>query len=352
MSTEESHAQLAEKLRSLEQPLTEATAEAFFRRHPEWAARFDDARKKANHEEAVFHVRYLATAVEVGAAAPFVEYVRWTRRVLEARGLSPQFLREALEDSVSDLRSRLSVDEASLVVPLLSEGILALASSEDAIELSKDNPLAGTEQEFLAAIMSGDRKAALRVSLGALESGVEVLDLYGDVIQTALYEVGRRWESNRITVADEHMATVIAQYVLANIYSQQEAPSMERGKAVIAGVQGELHQIGPNMVADALEADGWDVRFLGTNTPLDTVVEVVREHKADLLGISATMTFNVHAVSELVASVADLGAGRPRILLGGAAFRQMPHLVKELEGMGVRGWAGDVRAAVTMARTL
>ena len=100
-----------------------------------------------------------------------------------------------------------------------------------------------------------------------LREGHPVLDVYLGVFQESLYQVGRLWESNVITVAEEHMATAITQFVLGQTYSQLPAPGDRRGNVVLTGVAGELHQVGANMVADVLESQGFDVRFLGTNMP-------------------------------------------------------------------------------------
>jgi methanogenic corrinoid protein MtbC1 len=104
------------------------------------------------------------------------------------------------------------------------------------------------------------------------------------------------------------------------------------------------------MVADLLEADGWDVRFLGTNMPLDDILKTAREHQADLLGISATMLFNLPQVVQLVERTrAELGSAAPRVILGGGAFRLLPELPAELKVAAV---ATELRQGVELARSL
>jgi methanogenic corrinoid protein MtbC1 len=224
------------------------------------------------------------------------------------------------------------------------------ARDKDADEPPGDNPFALAESMYVQAILQGNRRAAVTVVTENLRENADVIDTYVHVLQPAMYEVGRRWESNQITVAEEHMATAITQFVLSQLYAQLEPSSVDRGKALVTGVQGELHQVGANIVADALEADGWDVRFLGTNTPPSGILEALEQHRADLFGISATMLFNVPAVVALVSQVRErMGERSPKILLGGSAFRAAPHLVDD---MSVDGWAGDVRTAIELARRL
>jgi methanogenic corrinoid protein MtbC1 len=224
------------------------------------------------------------------------------------------------------------------------------ARDKDADEPPGDNPFALAESMYVQAILQGNRRAAVTVVTENLRENADVIDTYVHVLQPAMYEVGRRWESNQITVAEEHMATAITQFVLSQLYAQLEPSSVDRGKALVTGVQGELHQVGANIVADALEADGWDVRFLGTNTPPSGILEALEQHGAELFGISATMLFNVPAVVALVSQVRErMGERSPKILLGGSAFRAAPHLVDD---MSVDGWAGDVRTAIELARRL
>ena len=75
----------------------------------------------------------------------------------------------------------------------------------------------------MQAILTGERKAALTIAREALRNGARIQDLYADVFQDALYEVGRLWETNAITVAQEHMATAVTQYVMAHVFGTIES---------------------------------------------------------------------------------------------------------------------------------
>jgi hypothetical protein len=74
----------------------EQATDAFYRNHPEWLARFGDRGRDLAHEDAGFHVDFLAGAVEAGEPQAFADYVRWARKVLGARGIRPTFLAEHL----------------------------------------------------------------------------------------------------------------------------------------------------------------------------------------------------------------------------------------------------------------
>lgn len=205
-------------------------------------------------------------------------------------------------------------------------------------------------QNYLGDILGAKRATALERIMTAFHSGYSIPNIYMDIFQESLYEIGRLWETNRIGVAEEHMGTAITQFIMSNLYQHLEMSDTRRGRLVITGVQGELHQVGANMVADVLEADGWDVMFLGADVPPESVVQAVLRHRADVLGISVTMFVNVPVVIALVGMLRkEFGDRAPKILLGGGAFNGIGPLPSELEGCLL---ARDLREAVELARTV
>jgi methanogenic corrinoid protein MtbC1 len=220
-------------------------------------------------------------------------------------------------------------------------------SSKNKAAIVESGVTVALRQEYLREILAGKRKNALEIIMDAYRGGYGIPGIYMDVFQEALYEIGRLWETNQITVADEHMGTAITQYVMSNLYQYLEIADEQRGKVVMTGVQGELHQVGANMVADVLEADGWDVMFLGTNVPAEGVIQAIRKHGADLFGISSTMLFNIPKVVDLAELVHKEFGDSVRIMLGGGAFRGLRELPLELGDCTV---ALNVREALDRTR--
>src|SRR5690606_29037166 len=143
------------------------------------------------------------------------------------------------------LGALLSETEAAQVARFIEAGRTA-AGQRPEEAAGQPDALHAHREVYLQAILNGERRAALTVALELLREGRSVADLYYDVLQPAQYELGRLWERNEITVAREHMGTAITQFVIAQLYSRIETPSTSRGKAVVTGVQGELHQLGAN----------------------------------------------------------------------------------------------------------
>ncbi len=342
---------LAQQIRRFRQQVAEQVTEEFLRIYADWAARYGDAARRRGIEDAVFHQDFLAAALEAGEARAFGDYLRWTAGVLQSRGIAPRFLRENVEQISRALQSRLAALPASEVAEFVQAGLDAALAEEPVVPHVQPTAgaLSSAQALYLDAILQGRRQAAAGIAVETVRAGHSLPDVYADVVQESMYEVGRLWETNRISVAQEHMATAITQHVLAHLYPLIKPPRSPKGRMVITGVEGEMHQVGPNIVADVLEWAGWDVRFLGTGAPVAGVLQAVREHGADVLGISATMLFNIPQVRRLIAEARALSGTALRVILGGCAFRATPGLPQEL---GASGVALDVRAALRLAATL
>lgn len=343
-------AALAEKILTTRQQVAEVVTEEFFVRHPDWLARYGERGRRLGIEDANYHQSYLACAIEAGATAPFAEYARWTVQMLGARNIAAHFVAENLEQISIALQPLLSSTEHEVVAAYVRAGCAACA--EDAPQVSagrqssQPSELELARDLYLRAAIQGERRAATNIALETLNRVGDVVDLYVDLFQSAQYEVGRLWQENRITVAEEHMATAITQYVMAQVYSRLEEFGGKRGKLVVTGIEGELHQVGANMVADVLEARGWDVRFLGTNMPHDAVLQAIEEHRADVVGVSATMLFSLPKAVRLVEAIRHkFQSACPRIVLGGRAFYSAPALSQEL---GAAGPVTDLRSALSI----
>ena len=331
--------QLADSIRVVSPAVAVSVTDTFLERHPDWRIRYGARAVSEGIRDAGFHLAFLAAAVEGDDPAAFVSYARWTGRVLAARGIATTFLTENIAQVRDALAERLPAAHTATLARYFDAALQALA---DEPAFPSTPPLNVTADVFLQAILSGQRHAAVRIAREALRNGASVPDLYLDVFQPVLYEVGARWEANRLTVAQEHMATAITQYVMAQIYEAPEGGTDPKGRVLLTGVEGELHNIGAVMVGDLLELGGWRVRFLGTNLPAGAVLSAVRESEPTHVGISATMLFNVAAVRHLIGAIRSEFQDRVRILVGGAAFRTAPGLWRQV---AADAYASDLRSA-------
>jgi methanogenic corrinoid protein MtbC1 len=184
-------------------------------------------------------------------------------------------------------------------------------------------------EQYLAAQLVGDQRAALRVLDAGLAGGLAVQDLQQQVVQAAQLEIGRLWQENRLSIAHEHMATAISHVALVHLF-EHAAPAPARGhKVVVACVQGERHDLPARLVADYLELAGFDVRYLGADVPSESIHSVLAVERPDLLALSVTMVFNLAGLRGAVAAIRPRFPALP-ILVGGNALAWQPGLAAEL----------------------
>ncbi len=337
---------LARAIEKAKHAVAESVTEEFFLRHPDWLERYGDLGRVRGIEDAKYHIDFLSGAIESGSTAPFEDYARWCSRMLASRGIGPEFVAENFQQIDEFLKPELSEESAEMISHFIEAGRAACLDGSANAEDAQGGELAQTQRLFLESILKGRRQAAVTIATEALKSGVPITDVYTEVLQESQYQLGRLWESNKISVAEEHMATAITQFVMAQIYPLIESPTAVRGRMVITGIEGEMHQIGANMVADVLEVKGWDVRFLGTNMPHQGILKAVEEHDADVVGISATMLFNLPKVIQMIEQLrAKFGTDDLKILVGGACFRQVPEMYAEI---GADGSASDLKTTLSL----
>ena len=174
--------------------------------------------------------------------------------------------------------------------------------------------------------------------------------IYIEVFQRTQREIGRLWQTNQISVAQEHFCTAATQMVMSQLYPYIFSGEHKNRRLVAACVGGELHEIGARMVADFFEMEGWDTYFLGANTPPESIVATVQDRKADILALSATMTFHVNKVADIIALLRSKeGSTRTHVLVGGYPFNLSRFLWQKV---GADGYAPDAETAIQEAERL
>ncbi len=207
----------------------------------------------------------------------------------------------------------------------------------------------GLTEAYLKATLAGDATEAVRLAMEqGVSAGVSPAELELRMILPAQREVGRLWQENRISVAQEHLATSISQLVMAHLYAHLPRPDPNGRRILVACVEGEQHDLGARMGADFLEMAGFSVRFLGADVDHATLIDVVRADPPDLLGLSATMPFHLPALAKAVAEVRTVAPALP-IVVGGAFLDATPGLSERL---GVQACGSDAESLVCQVRAL
>ncbi len=202
---------------------------------------------------------------------------------------------------------------------------------------------------YLDALRKGDRRRALAVVDDARTSGLGLAVLYLDVFQPALREIGRLWQENEITVAEEHLATAITQLSMGRLYADFCITAGRNGRTLLgACAETEKHQVGLHMLCDLLELEGWDATYLGAAVPPDSLVAMVVRDRPDVLALSASIAPHLPQLRSVIETVrAVTGDAAPYILVGGRPFLEDPTLGHRV---GADATAPDPDAAAALLR--
>jgi MerR family transcriptional regulator, light-induced transcriptional regulator len=282
-------------------------------------------------EDARYHLRYLSEAVGAREPALFVHYVTWAKTMLLARSIP-------VEDLVANLEVMLDVLGTELPPSMQIPAVDYVKSAIGSLTLANDNssfldpgqPLAELAHQYLSALLRYDRHSASTLILQAVENKVSIKEIYCHVFEPCQYEIGRLWQSNVVSVAQEHYCTASTQLIMSQLYPYIfRSDRTFRGTIVAACVSGELHEIGARMLCDLLEMEGWNTIYLGASVPTAGIVDVLRDNHSDILAVSASMTFHIPAVREVIAAV-RLASPETRIFVGGYAFKIARNLWRDV----------------------
>ncbi|WP_054636147.1 B12-binding domain-containing protein [Thalassobacillus sp. C254] len=175
------------------------------------------------------------------------------------------------------------------------------------------------QPEKLAQLfLEGKEKQALKY-LQELCNDDNKLSLYEDMITPAMYHIGELWELNKISVADEHLATGICDMVISqmeNFYFRDKTTLPDEKKVMLLGVEEEQHYLGLKMAASVFKDQGWTVRYLGPNLPLHHALQFINEWKPEVIGVSAALSYRLPKLKEFLQAFQEVDF-EPVIIIGG-----------------------------------
>lgn len=291
------------------------------------------------------YLQHLAEAMDAGSPELFVEYVQWVQEILTGLDHSDHYLQKLLEAMARTLTAELPNGAA---VDEYFQAATQRLENESETAAAPQNPLADLAQDYTEALLAGKRQAASEMIMAAVAQGVTISDIYLHVFAWSQQEIGRLWQMNEISVAQEHYCTAVTQSIMSQLYPHIFATEKSGRTLVAASVGGNLHEIGIRIVTDMLEMDGWDTYYLGANTPAESVLDSIDRYNADLIAISATLTLQVSKVAALIERVRQ-HAPNVNILVGGIPFNIDTQLWQRV---GADGYAADARQALQVADKL
>jgi methanogenic corrinoid protein MtbC1 len=194
------------------------------------------------------------------------------------------------------------------------------------VALDRLPPTSVLAESFLRLALAGDLVAAYQTIIAADDVGLPLARLFGEVLQPALTELGRRWEHGELLVAQEKEVSELARDLIADLSLRHARTSPDGPALVAACVEGERHELGLRMVCGLFRAEGWAAHYLGADVAPRFVLEAAQLHRPAVILLSAKLASSLSAVKETIdVLTAGLGPEQlPPIIVGGQTAIEHP----------------------------
>ena len=204
-------------------------------------------------------------------------------------------------------------------------------------------------ERIYEAILKGDQGTAIELAQEVVDGGSSPQELIDRGMIPAMAEVGRRFEDEVYFVPELLLSARAMKGALALLRPLlAESGGQTVGSVVLGTVQGDLHDIGKNLVAAMLEGAGFEVLDLGADVSPQQFVNAVKEHSAGLVGLSALLTVTMPSMKSTIDALEEAGLrDQVKVMVGGAPLSQ-----EYAEEIHADGYADNAAAAVRTAQQL
>ncbi|MEO0107848.1 MAG: cobalamin B12-binding domain-containing protein [candidate division WOR-3 bacterium] len=269
----------------------------------------------------------------------------WYASVMARRGLGSDQFREMLEVWEMAIMANIRAPESTeLVRPLVMLRTRLDRQSGATLPGDERRPqVAPATMQLVRLLLKQDRREAANLTL-ELTKDSGALRVCEETVFPALAEVGWRWQSNQITVADEHAATDIARYIIFRLFDEAPRAEPVGHSALIACVPNEEHELGAEVLANYLELMGWTTWFIGHSAPQSDLVQAAKDVQPYFIFLAVTLIENLPDARVLIDRLHG-AVPASQIVLGGYAAIQ----AREAFESSVDRVADSVSAAAQMA---
>ena len=204
-------------------------------------------------------------------------------------------------------------------------------------------------EKFYEAISQGKMDEVKKLTQEALDKGEKAEAVLKEGLLPAMEQVGVKFKNNEIYIPEVLIAARAMHAgmgILKPILSKSAATKSV--KVIVGTVKGDLHDIGKNLVVMMLEGGGFDVVDLGIDVPPNKFVEAIREHKPEVVGMSALLTTTMREMKSTLEAIQEAGLrNQVKAMIGGA-----PVTDRYAKEIGADGYAPDAASAVDIVKSL
>ena len=197
------------------------------------------------------------------------------------------------------------------------------------------------------AIIKGDQKTAVEITKAALAEGMAPGSILEDGLIAGMNVIGTRFKANEVYIPEVLIAARAMKMAMEVLEPELAKAGIEPlGKVMVGTVQGDLHDIGKNLVIMMLKGAGFSVTDVGVDVTPEKFVELAKEDGAQVVGLSALLTTTMPSMEKTVQALKDAGV-TAKVMIGGAPVTQ-----GYADKIGADGYAADAATAVDIAKSL
>ena len=267
------------------------------------------------------HLDFMRAMFELRSSSLLFDNIIWFYTLLISRGYQEQFLllnTQLIQQQVKTFNPNSKIN--ALYETMLRNHQFFLEVMNYPSKLRVKEEYKEVYEPFLETLIDSKSYEALEISKSFIKSSDDIRIFWQEIIMPALYEIGHLWNRNYLNVANEHMATALCQRIMSYHYAKVLGHVGFDNSIIVASTMHELHEVGGRMLSDFLELKGFNVYFMGSDVPIDSILETIENHDIDVVALSTTIPSHLLTTKGMIS---DIKAKFPtvRVYVGGQAYQ-------------------------------
>jgi methanogenic corrinoid protein MtbC1 len=265
---------------------------------------------------------------EFGLSENLVDEFLWFVSAASARGFKKDYFEKMLaawQAALHGILGPVKVRELAALPSFLARNLdhfLRMPQVSNELE-------AGPQKHLARLLLEKNRRDAAESVISVAKEYPSPERLFQSHLAPVLHHIGRLWQLNMLSAADEHAAFEICRYIVFRFCDSLPKEPKRSVKAFVGCVTGEEHSLAAEMTAEILNLKGWTVFFSGRSAPLDEIVWSARQFQPDIIFLSVSLIPNLPSAKDLIMALRSSLAGA-RIILGGSAALAARHVMEKL----------------------
>ena len=322
--------------------------EEYFRSISEYA-------RKIIYRDTRYNVDYLYTAYVLGDKKIMNTYAVWLYELMVgihkqrfSREQTREYVIFHLEEIKKTIPNVVSMEKQRKLQEIITEAQQCIREYVPADEVKKESRYEKEIEAYMGCLFQKDTKKAIRMIRQFADQGIDLDDIYVEILSESMKRVGELWHTAEITVDTEHYCTSVTQMAMAQMYDML-FDGERKDKTILSVCPGmELHEMGARIVTDLFENHGWDSIFLGAAVPVDYIIDSVKENQPDLVTLSVSMPQHLMDCEKAVREIKQKFPN-VKVAVGGKAFESTDDIWKKWP---IDIYSKDARELLTRANEI